>query len=143
MALFSTNPYNNFQSTIYKEYIALDKGAKQYFCPKTCFDIINGNSDAFSTEITKYSTQFGYGALLNVLSDGDIDAADANVITHKQPINMIKTWNMLTDNIISKNANKVWGTRDWKISATKKIDNLSAARGKVGTASVLTKSGKK
>jgi hypothetical protein len=29
------------------------------------------------------------------------------------------------------------------ISATKKIDKLSAARGKVGTASVLTKSGKK
>ncbi len=35
------------------------------------------------------------------------------------------------------------GTCDWAISATKKIDKLSAACGKVGTASVLTKSSKK
>jgi hypothetical protein len=80
--------------------------------------------------------------LLNVPSDRDVDAADVNIITYKQPINMIKTWNKMTDNVISKNANEVWGTCDWTISATKKIDKLSAAHGKVGTASVLTKSGK-
>ncbi len=56
---------------------------------------------------------------------------------------MIKTWNKMTDDIIAKNANKVWGTRDWTISTTKKIDKLTAAQAKVGTASVLTKSGKK
>jgi hypothetical protein len=91
MASFSTNPYNNFQSANSKEYIALDKGAKQDFCPKTRFNIIPGKSDAFSAEIKKCSTQFGYGSLLNVLSDCDVDAADANAITYKQPINMIKT----------------------------------------------------
>jgi hypothetical protein len=66
-----------------------------------------------------------------------------NVITYKQPINMIKIWNKMTDHIIAKNANKVWGTRDWMIPATKNIDGLSAACGEVGTASVCTKSGKK
>jgi hypothetical protein len=143
MDSFSTNPYNNFQSANSKEYIYLDKGAKQDFCPETCFGIISGNCDAFSAEIEKYSTQFGYGSVLNVPSDFDIDSADANVITNKQPINMIKTWNKMTDDIIAKNANKVWGTHDWTISATKNINKLSAVRGKAGIASVFTKSGKK
>jgi hypothetical protein len=108
-ALFSTNPYNNFLSANSKEYIALDKGSKQDFRPKTCFNIIPGNSDAFSAEIKKYSAQFGYGSFLNVPSNRDVDAADANVITYNQPINMIKTWNKVTDDIIAKNANEVWG----------------------------------
>jgi hypothetical protein len=88
MACFSTNPYNNFQSANSKEYFALDKGAKQDFCPETRFDIIPRISDAFSAEIEKNSTQFGYGSLLNVPSDCDVDAADANVITYKQPIGL-------------------------------------------------------
>jgi hypothetical protein len=53
MASFSINLYNNFQSVNSKEHIALDKGAKQDFCPKTHLDIIPGNSDAFSAEIKK------------------------------------------------------------------------------------------
>jgi hypothetical protein len=104
MALFSTYPYNNFQSANSKECIALDKGAKKDFHPKTRFDIIPGNSDAFSAEMKIYSTQFGFGSLLNDPSNRDVDAADANVITYKQPINMIKTWNKMTDNISAKSA---------------------------------------
>jgi hypothetical protein len=141
MALFSTNPYNNFQSTNSKEYIALDKGAKQDFCPKTCFNIIHENSDDFSAEMETYSTQFGCRSLLNVPPNCDNDAADGNIIIYKQPFN--KFWNKMTDDIIAKNANKVWGTHNWMISTTKIINKLSAARGKVGIASILTKSGKK
>jgi hypothetical protein len=63
MASYSTNPYNNYQAANSKEYISLDKGAKQDFRPETRFDIIPGNSDLFSAEIEKCSTQFGYGAL--------------------------------------------------------------------------------
>jgi hypothetical protein len=69
MASYSTNPYNNFQAANSKEYISLDKGAKQDFRPETRFDIIPGNSDLFSAEIKKCATQFGYGALLNVTTD--------------------------------------------------------------------------
>jgi len=56
---------------------------------------------------------------------------------------MIKTWNKITDDIIAKNANEVWGARGWMNSATKQVDKLSATRGEVGTATALTKSGKK
>ncbi len=45
MALFSTNPNNNFQAANSKEYISLDKSAKQDFNPETCFDLIPGNSN--------------------------------------------------------------------------------------------------
>jgi hypothetical protein len=49
--LYSTNPFNNFHAANSKEYISLDKGAKQDFRPKIRFDLIPGNSDAFSAEI--------------------------------------------------------------------------------------------
>jgi len=142
MASYSTNPYNNFQAANSKEYISLDKGAKQDFRPETRFDILPGNSDLFCAEIEKCATQFGYGALLNVPTGRDVDPSDSNIITYKDHINMTKTWNKMTDDIIAKNANEVWGSRDWTASVTKQVDELSAARGEV-TAANLTKSGKK
>jgi len=51
MASFSTNPYNNFQTANSKDYISIDKVAKQDFEPETCFDLIPGNSDPFLAEI--------------------------------------------------------------------------------------------
>ena len=81
MALYSTNPFNNFHAANSKEYISLDKGAKQDFFPETWCDIIPENSDIFSAEIQKYAAQFGYGSLLNVLPDREIDTSNANTIT--------------------------------------------------------------
>jgi hypothetical protein len=78
MALFLTNPYNNFKAANSKEYISFDKGAKQDFRPETCFDIIPGNSNLFSAQVEKCATQFGYGSLLNVPSDCDVDATDSS-----------------------------------------------------------------
>ncbi len=137
--MFSTNPYNNFQATNSKEYIALDKAAKQDFKPETCFDLIPGNSDSFSAEIEKYSTQFGYGALLNVPTTCDVDSTDANAITYNDPVNMTEAWNKINDKLIAKNANEVWGTRDWTVSTTKKIKEMTGTCSKVGTANALTK----
>ncbi len=88
MALFSTNPYNNFQTANSKEYISLDKAAKQDFKPETRFDLIPGNSDSFLVEIEKYSMQFGYSALLNVPTTGNVDSTNANAISYKDPVNM-------------------------------------------------------
>ncbi len=87
----------------------LTKEPNKTFVLRLASTLIPGNSDAISTEIKKYSTQFRYRSLLNAPSDRDVDAADANVITYKQPINMIKSWNKMTANIIAKNANEVWG----------------------------------
>jgi hypothetical protein len=86
---FSTNPYNNFQAANSKEFISLDKEAKQDFHLETCFDLIPGNSNLFSGEIENFATQFGNRSLLNVPSNGDINASYANAITYKDPINMI------------------------------------------------------
>jgi hypothetical protein len=121
MASFSTNPYNNFQAANSKEYISLDKGAKQNFFLETCYNIIPGNSVVFSAEIKKYAAQFGYGSLLNVPSDCDVDASNANNITYKNHVHMIKTWNKISDELIAKNANELWGTRDWTVSTSKQI----------------------
>jgi hypothetical protein len=112
MALFSTNPYNNFQAANSKEYISLDKAAKQDFKPETHFDLIPVNSDSFLAEKEKYSAQFGYGALLNVPTACNVDSTNANAITYKDPVNMTETLNKINDKLIAKNANEAWGTHD-------------------------------
>ncbi len=81
------NPFNNFHSANSKEYISLDKGAKQDFCPKIRFDLIPRNSDAFSAEIKKCSRQFRYGSLLNVPTRRDVNATNPNVIIYKDHVN--------------------------------------------------------
>jgi hypothetical protein len=94
-------------------------------------------------EKEKYSTQFDYGALLNVPTNCDVDPTDANAITYKNPVNMTETWNKINTELIAKNANEVWGTCNWTVSTTKQIEELTAARGEVGTAAALTKIDKK
>jgi hypothetical protein len=94
-------------------------------------------------KIEKYSTQFGYGTLLNAPSARDVDSTDANPITYKDPVNMTETWNKINDKLIAKNVNEVWGTRDWTVPTTKQIKEMTGTRGKVGTTNALTKIGKK
>jgi hypothetical protein len=55
---------------------------------------------------------------------------------------MIKTWNKISDELIAKNTNEVWGTCDWTVSTSKQIKELTATRGEVA-ASNITKIGKK
>ncbi len=87
--------------------------------------------------------QFGYGALLNIPTNWDVDPTDENAITYKNPVNMTETWNKINSKLIAKNANEVWGTHNWTVSTTKQIKELTAAHGEVGTAAALTKIGKK
>ncbi len=87
--------------------------------------------------------QFGYGALLNVPTNQNVDPTDANAITYKNPVNMTETWNKINDNLIAKNANEVWGSCNWTVSTNKQIEELTASCGEVGTATTLTKIGKK
>ena len=143
---FSTNPYNNYYAPNSKEFISLDKGAKQDFHPETRFDLIPGNSDLFSAEIEKFAIQFGYGSLLNVPTNRDTDATDANSFAYKDHVNMIETWNKINDDIISRNANETWGTRNWSIPTTTIIEDMSPARGEFNTgatSSTFNKLGKK
>ncbi len=101
------NPYNNFQAANSKECISLDKAAKQDFKPETHFDLIPGNSDPFSAEIEKYSMQFGFGALLIIPTNRNVDPTDANAITYKNSVNMTETWNTIKNELIAKHANEV------------------------------------
>jgi hypothetical protein len=143
MSLYSTNPYNNVQAANSKEYISLDKGAKQDFHPETRFNLIPGNSDPFSNEFKKCSRQFGYGSLLNAPTNRDVDATDPNLLMFKDPINIIDTWNKITDDLIARNANETWGTRDWTIPINMEIMVLNNTRGKLGVAGIISKIGKK
>ncbi len=105
--------------------------------------MIPGHSDPFLAEIEKNSTQFGYGALLNVPTDCNVDPTDSNAFTYKNPVKMTETWKKINNKLIAKNANEVWCTCNWTVSTIKQIEELTAARGEVGTAAALTKIDKK
>jgi hypothetical protein len=135
MTLLWTNPYT-------KEYISLDKGDKQDFQPETCFDLIPGNIDHFSAELEKYSGKFGYRSLLNVPTNCNVNATNASEIIYKDNVNVIDTWNKISDDLIAKSVNEVWGTCDWTVSTTKQTKEMTAKRGKIETASAITRIGK-
>jgi hypothetical protein len=110
---FLTNPYNNYYAADSKEFIALDKLAKQDFRLDTHFDSLPGNADAFAKKIEKYDKQFGYNFLLNILTTHIVDATNANLFAYSNLNHMLETWNRVTDKNIAINANEIWGAQDW------------------------------
>ena len=142
---FSTNPYNNYYAANSKEFISLDKAAKQDIRPETRYDLLPGNADSFAADLEKYSKQFGYGFLLNIPTMRQIDATDANVLIYSNQIHMLETWNRVTDENVAINANEIWGTRDWTRGAINntQIAEMTVTRGEIGTAQTVTSIGSK
>ncbi len=95
-----------------KEYIALDKTAKQDFWPEIQFNLLLGNADSFATELDKYSKQYGYRFLFNIPTAWQVDPSDVNSITYIDPIHMLETWNKINNYLIARNASKIWGAGD-------------------------------
>ncbi len=56
---FLTNPYTNYYLATSKEYITLDKTAKQEFWMEIWFNLLPGNANSFASELDKYSKQHG------------------------------------------------------------------------------------
>jgi hypothetical protein len=132
------NPYNNYYAANSKEFISLDKAAKQDFKPKTRYDLLPGNADSFAADLEKYAKHYGYGFLLNVPSTRTVDPTNANAFTYSDEVHMLETWNQVTDINIAINGNEIWGTRDWTqgtpVGGKLQIAEMSSARGEIGTA---------
>ncbi len=102
---FSTNPFNNYYAANSKEFISLDKAAKQDFKPENRYDLLPGNADSIAADLEKYAKHFGYGFLLNVHSTRTPDATAPNAFIYSNPIHMLDTWNQVTDANVAINAN--------------------------------------
>ena len=139
---FLTNPFNNYYAANSKEFISLDKAAKQDFKPKSRYDLLPGNADSFAAALKKYAKHFGYGFLLNVPSTRTVNPAAANTFVYSNSEHMLKTWNQVTDANIAINAKKIWGTCDWTqgtpIGNVFQIAKMTQARGKIGTANSVS-----
>ena len=139
---FLTNSFNNYYAANSKEFISLDKAAKQDFKPENRYDLLPGNADLFAADLEKYSRHFGYGFLLNVPSRRTVDLAAANTFVYSNPVHMLETWNQVTDANIAINANENWGMRNWTqgipLGNVFQIAEMTQARGKIGTASLVT-----
>ncbi len=85
----------------------MTKEPNKTFIPRLTLTLSLETVMSFLQRLKNISLSLGTDFLLNLSSDCDVDAADANIITYKQPINMIKTWIMMTNDIIAKNANNV------------------------------------
>ena len=147
MVSFSTNPFNNYYAANSKEFISLDKAAKQDFKPENRYDLLPGNADLFAADLEKYAKHFGYSFLLNVPSTRTDDPINANTFVYSNQIHMLETWNQVTDANIAINANKIWGTRDWTqanpVGGIFQIEEMTAIRGEIGTANAVTLIGRK
>ena len=143
---FSTNPFNNYYAANSKEFISLDKAAKQDFKPENRFDLLPGNADLFAADLEKYAKHFGYSFLLNVPSTR-VDDSAANTFVYSNHTHMSETWNQVTDANIAINANEIWGTRDWTqptpVGGVFQIAEMNATRSEVGTANTVTVIGRK
>ncbi len=141
---FSTNPYNNYYAANSKDFIALNKSAKQDFYLDTCFNLLPENLDAFAAAAENYAKQFGYSFLLNVPTARQVDATNANLFTYSALNHMLETWNRVTDESIAINANETWGTHDWTRGNNDfQIAEMTQAHGKVGMANTVTIIGRK
>ena len=144
---FSTNPYNNYYAANLKEFISLDKAAKQDFRPRTCYNLLPGNADSFAVDLKKYAKHYGYSFLLNVPSTRAVNATNANAFVYSDQIHMLETWNQVTDANIAINANKIRGTLDWTqgtpVGGTFQIAEMNAARGKIGATNAVSFIGRK
>ncbi len=96
-----------------KEFISLDKAAKQDFRPGTRYNLLPGNADSFAVDLEKYAKHYGYSFLLNIPSTHAVDATNVNSFVYSDQVHMLETWNQVTDANIAINANKIWGTHDW------------------------------
>jgi len=60
-----------------------------------------------------------------------VDAVDPTIITYGGGYqNIIETWNQFSRELIHKTANDTWGDKTWTVTADKKIERVSQARGK-------------
>jgi len=144
---FSTNPFNNYYAATSKEFISLDKAAKQDFKAENRYDLLPGNADSFATDLEKYAKHYGYGFLLSVHSTRTADPINANAFIYSDSIHMLETWNQVTDARIAINANEIWGSHDWTqgtpVGGVFQIADMTQARGEVGVANAITVLGHK
>jgi hypothetical protein len=110
---FSTNPFNNYYAANLKEFISLDKAAKQDFKSKNRYDLLPRNADSFAADLEKYAKHFGYGFLLNVPSTRTDDPDAANTFIYSNAEHMLETWNQVTDVDIVINASEFGGMHNW------------------------------
>jgi hypothetical protein len=103
---FLTNPYNNYYPANSKDFISLDKLAKQDFQPETRYYLLPGNADSFAANFKIKSKQFGHGFLFNVPATCQVDPSNANVFTYSNHIHMLQTCTRVTDDHVAINANE-------------------------------------
>ncbi len=73
--------------------------------------------------------------------------ANANTFVYSNQIHMLETWNQVTDVNVPINANEIWVTHNWtqstSIGGVFQIAEMTATRGKIGTANAVTLLGRK
>jgi hypothetical protein len=55
---------------------------------------------------------------------------------------MLETWNKINEDLTARNANKIWGARDWTTpppNIKNQVAEIANARGKIGVANTVTR----
>ena len=130
----STNPYLQWHDTNSREHMSLRTAAISNFEPDKIFNLTPTQADDFVNALEEYGQIFGYnGSVARVPTECDINAADPNDITFREKVDILTTWQVITDETVQKCATMLWGDKQWIHTANgnKEIQQPSFARGEV------------
>jgi hypothetical protein len=114
--------------------MSLCTAAISNFEPDKIFDLVPAHADDFVDALEEYSQIFGYnGSIARVPTECDIDPTDPNNITIRKKVDILTTWQTITDENVQKCATMLWGEKQWAITANadKELRQPSFGRGEV------------
>ena len=147
MAQFgTTNPHYQFHAVTSKEHMMLLNGAITNFKPQREFKLEASDADAFANAIETQGHHYAFiGLTARVATECVIDAADPNNITFSERKDVVATWNVITEEVIQKNATMLFGNKTWAVTPDNSKDLMlpTAIRGELTQhAANLTAAGK-
>ena len=134
--LTTTNAYFSYHATNTREYQALMNTAIAKFNPKRTFKLNAEDADDFATIVESYAQQFGYiGETACVATSCVFDPDSANSFTFGDCMDIIGTWNQVTEDHVQKNTTMLFGNRTFVATSddNKALATPTTEQGKLTT----------
>ena len=113
--------------------MSLRTAAISNFEPDKIFDLVLAQADNFVNALEEYSQIFGYnGSVARVPTECDIDPTDPDNITLRKKVDILTTWQTITDENVQKCATMLWGENSGQSlpTQTRNSDNHPSAEEK-------------
>ncbi len=109
----STNPYLQWHDTNSREHMSLRTAAINNFEPDKTFNLTPTQADDFVNALVEYGQIYDYnGSVARVPTECNINATDPNDIAFREKVNILTTWQVITDETVQKCPTMLWGNKN-------------------------------